>query len=305
MSINESAMHKTFEAFSYSYLRSIALIVLIAGISACSTVKIGTSDFIVSDSDLAAKKAKVPTKELNPLRERIGSLTFEVQDFKTKDGMVIRGIVRRHPEAQATVLLYGNNAFRVAQQGHLLINALASIPVNVVQFDYRGYGLSEGVPTAELIKSDALLIYDQVKTMFPGKIVIHGHSFGSFVASYIALNRQPDALVLEGTSTSANDFIRGMTPWYAKPFVRFEIEPALMEYDNQRLLQEYKKPLLIMVGNNDTVTPPAYARALFESVPEGSKQYREIPSADHMNVIQQSDTKIAYAEFITQLKRVK
>jgi pimeloyl-ACP methyl ester carboxylesterase len=78
-----------------------------------------------------------------------------------------------------------------------------------------------------------------------------------------------------------------------------------MEYDNQRLLQEYKKLLLIMVGNNDTVTPPAYARALFESVPEGSKQYREIPSADHMNVIQQSDTKIVYAEFITQLKRVK
>ncbi len=284
-------------------IRSLLIITSLICLSACSTVKVTTRDFIISDQDLQAQNRKVPSKELAPLQKRLDSIQFSPRDFTMSDGTVIRGILHQHPQAQATIILYGNNTFRVAQQAQVLLKSLAHLPLNIVQFDYRGYGRSDGTPSADLLKSDALSIYDEIKTNFPGPIIVHGHSFGSFVAAYVAANRNPDALVLEGTSTSANDFIRAMTPWYAKPFVSFDIEPALLDYDNQLMLTRYLNPLLILVGANDTVTPTAAAKALFSSAPSPLKFFKEIGNADHMNLIQQAESQTVYAEFIGNLKR--
>lgn len=286
-----------------SIAHAILFSLVLIGLSACSTVKVETRDFIISDQDLQAKNQKIPTKELGPLQKRLDDIQFSTQDFRMSDGTMIRGIVHRNPKAQATVILYGNNAFRVAQQGQVLLKSLAHLPLNIVQFDYRGYGRSEGTPSADLLKSDALNVYDEIKLSFPGKIIVHGHSFGSFVAAYVAANRQPDALVLEGTSTSANDFIRAMTPWYAKPFVTFDIEPALLAYDNRMMLSRYHNPLLILVGSKDTVTPVSAAKMLYSSAPSPAKFFHEISAADHMNLIQQSESQTAYGDFIAKLNR--
>jgi pimeloyl-ACP methyl ester carboxylesterase len=301
--ISSHFLHTFSTSATTTIAHAILFSLVLISLSACSTVKVETRDFIVSDQDLQAKNQKIPTKELEPLQKRLNDIQFSTRDFRMSDGTMIRGIVHRHPNAQATVVLYGNNAFRVAQQAQVLLKSLDHLPLNIIQFDYRGYGRSDGTPSAELLKSDALTVYDQIKLSFPGQIIVHGHSFGSFVAAYVAANRQPDALVLEGTSTSANDFIRAMTPWYAKPFVTFDIEPALLAYDNQMMLSQYHKPLLILVGSKDTVTPASAAKILFNSAPSPAKFFQEISAADHMNLIQQSESQTAYAEFIAKLNR--
>ena len=283
-------------------IRNVISVSLLLLMSACATVAVGTRDFIISDADLIEKNQSVPSKDIEGLRQRLGQFNFEKITFLMSDGVRLQGVIHRKPGATATVLLYGNNVFRVAQQAHVLFRALDPLPLNVVQFDYRGYGNSEGEPTAALMKSDALEVLDQVQAMSSGPLVIHGHSFGSFVASHVAAQRQVAALVLEGTHTSANDFVRGMTPWYAKPFVSFDIEPALHDYDNRQLLKQHRGALMILVGAKDTVTAPIHAKELFQSVTSAPKYFYEIPHADHMNTMKFSEAREAYQTLLRQLR---
>ncbi len=290
--------HQNYVAMLMKLAISILLFMLL---SACASVSVGTKDFIISDADLVEKKRRVPSKDIETLRQRLGQLAIEKIEFQMNDGVRLQGVIHRKPGATATVLLYGNNAFRVAEQAHILLRALDPLPVNVVQFDYRGYGNSDGVPSAALIKSDAVEIFDQMRTLSKEPLVIHGHSFGSFVASYVASQRKVMALVLEGTHTSAIDFVRGMTPWYAKPFVSFDIEPALSEYDNRKLLKDYRGFLLMLVGLNDTVTAPKHTRELFQFIASPSKFLYEIPNADHMNAMKSNKALEAYQMLLRQI----
>jgi pimeloyl-ACP methyl ester carboxylesterase len=74
-------------------------------------------------------------------------------------------------------------------------------------FDYRGSGRSSGVPTIAALKADALQVFDQVNARYPGRVVLHGQSLGSFVAAYVAQQR-PAArgMVLESTTTNVRDW---------------------------------------------------------------------------------------------------
>jgi pimeloyl-ACP methyl ester carboxylesterase len=275
--------------------------ILASQLGACATRHIRSADFLVPDSQLAAQQRPVPGRDLAALRERRPGQLLEEHEFRGGDGVLLRGVAYRHPAAQATVLLYGNNAFRVAQQGHILLAALAGLPLNVVQLDYRGYGRSEGQPTAAAIQADALLAYDQVRREFPGPLIVHGHSFGSFVASYVASARQPDALVLEGTSTSAEDFIHSMPPWYARPFVHFEIEDSLRGFDNRAYLRHFGGRLLILAGGEDRVTTPAQGLRLYAAAPAGHKQICLVAQADHMGIMKTPAATAAYAALLQQL----
>lgn len=281
---------------------SILLSFMLLGIVGCATVRVETRDFIISDRDLQDMNKNVPEKDLSGLMKRVGGINFSSEEFVMSDGVTLKGVIHYNSNAQGTLLVYGNNSYRVAQQGHILLKSLHTLPINIVLFDYRGYGRSDGTPSAELLKSDALEVYDNIKQKFPGKMFVHGHSFGSFVATYVAANRQPEALILEGTATSAYDFVMGMTPWYAKPFIKLDIDPAIFQYDNQRMLRQYTNSLLILVGENDSVTPPIAGKNLYLSAKSKNKKFFEVGGADHMNVMSKKYAEDVYSDFISELR---
>mmetsp|Transcript_7314 Transcript_7314/g.5297 ORF Transcript_7314/g.5297 Transcript_7314/m.5297 type:complete len:93 (-) Transcript_7314:1676-1954(-) len=68
--------------------------------------------------------------------------------------------------------------------------------INVMLWNYRGYGLSEGQPTPDVMKSDADAIYDYVKNVIAikGKIGVYGRSLGGIAASHLS-NRTNMAIV--------------------------------------------------------------------------------------------------------------
>lgn len=280
-----------------------AAIVMASLLGACTTVKVSPDQFIVPDSRLIAAKRPVPSHDLRALRERVPVMQLEERDFRTEDGLPLRAVVYRHPAAQATVLLYGNSGFRVAQQGQVLLKALAPMPVNVVQFDYRGYGRSGGTPTVDNMQRDALAVFDQVRKDMPGPVIVHGHSFGTFIAGWVASQRKADGLVLEGASTSAEDFARNATPWYARPFVRLDIEPVLLDIDNRRFLKAHEGALLVLTGENDRITPPAHGRQLYEAASTRTKAFHPVPGAGHMDSLAKPEASAAYAKLIASLGR--
>lgn len=229
---------------------------------------------------------------------------LEPQTLMTTDGVRLQGVLLRRPGAERTVLYFGPNLSTVERTAPGMAAALAPLNVNLVMFDYRGYGASEtGELTVPRLMTDAEEVFDHV-TRLPGlrpdATVVHGLSLGSFMAGHVAARRPTAGLVLEGSATSAEEFASAQIPWFARPVVRLEISPGLQGQGNLQYMDDINEPLLVLVGQRDTVTRPVFSRRLFEAstLPASRKRLAVIAGATHSDTMQQPEAIAAYGEFL-------
>ena len=97
------------------------------------------------------------------------------------------------PSVYGTVLYCGPNAgmyeafSMVPESSSWLGYYTTTLGMDVVLFNYRGYGMSTGVPSPSRLKSDGVAVYDYVRqVMGATKLIIHGESVGGMVATHIA-----------------------------------------------------------------------------------------------------------------------
>lgn len=76
--------------------------------------------------------------------------------IRATDGAILTGWKKTMPDANKTVMSFGGNAEDVRNTA---IDWTVS-RTNLITFEYRGYGESEGKPSEKNILSDALEIYD-------------------------------------------------------------------------------------------------------------------------------------------------
>jgi uncharacterized protein len=269
-------------------------------VTACTTMRIEESNFIRPDAlsgrvtqtrlDQAALQAVVPNAKLTD------------QTATGDGGQVLNGVLMQRPDAVATVLYFGGNAFRLDDSAKSVATRLAACPLNILVFDYRGYGRSPGSPTVANMKQDALNLYDHARAQFGGHVFVHGHSLGSFVAAYVGQNRDVRGLVLEATATHAQDWANANVPWYGKPFVTLQIAPSLLDIDNTQTLASFGKPTLILAGGQDRVTPPELGRKVHDVLPGPAKQFLLMPDAGHNNLLSSPEVVSAYCGFIQKHK---
>lgn len=298
--INREAISSSRSLFSLLSLTTdkdvmktgISLLLLSSTIflSACTTVNYTAQQFVPRDAG-----------KISTLQNKAPAYQVENLEFAQADGAHSRGVHIRKPGAEVTVLYFMGSGVRVDAHGATFAKDFTELDANVISFDYRGFGRSDsdGKPhgLAE-IERDALALYDHVRKQVPGRLVVHGHSFGSFVAARVAGQRAVDALVLEGTGTTALAYSENMVPWFAKPFVKINLDQELMAIDNRAALRNYAGPVMIINGANDTQTPAATARELFASIPRGNKRYEEIANAGHMNAMSKPESRQAYRAFL-------
>jgi len=88
---------------------------------------------------------------------------------------------------------------------------------SILLYDYRGYGINQGIPTENGLYTDIRTIYKflvKEKKVNPNKIIIYGYSLGSGVSSnlitYLIKNKLklPKALVLEAPFISINEMVK-------------------------------------------------------------------------------------------------
>nr|MCU0325318.1 lysophospholipase [Spirosomataceae bacterium] len=85
----------------------------------------------------------------------------------------------------------------------------------VLMYDFREFGKSNGRLTEANLISDAQYIYDSLKTKYPeNKIILYGRSLGTGVAVRLASTNSPKQLILE-------------TPYYSLPEVGWSHAPIL------------------------------------------------------------------------------
>jgi len=207
----------------------------------------------------------------------------------------------RQPNARVTILYFGGNQFTVGKFGAMTARLLASTGANLMFVDHRGYGQSQGTPTAQNLQSDGVAIFDYLAALrgiAATKIVVHGQSLGSFVAGHVAAERNLGGVVLESSITTTEDWVRGRAR-----AVPMTIAPALRGLGNQRNVARITEPLLLLVGEADGTTPPALSEALYRQSPltANRKILAVVAGAGHDNVLNKPAGQRAYRAFIEGL----
>ncbi len=141
---------------------------------------------------------------------------------------------------------------------------------------YRGFSGSTGTPTEKGLFSDGLAAYDWLKAQGfkDSDIVIHGHSLGTGVATYVATQRPARALILEAPFTAAVDVARE----------RYPVMPVdlLMKdkFASRTRIRDVHIPLLIVHGTADSVVPYAEGKALY-AMANAPKTFVTLPGSEH------------------------
>jgi fermentation-respiration switch protein FrsA (DUF1100 family) len=204
-------------------------------------------------------------------------LKYEEINYKTSDNHLINSWLIPADSSKYIVIFCHGNAGNISNRLES-IQIFNRLSLDVFIFDYRGFGKSKGTPDEEGTYLDALGAWDFLvgkKGYDPEKIIIFGRSLGSGVASWLAREKNPAALILESSFTSLPDLGANIYPFLPvrllskynyptfenlnyidcpKLFIHSkgdEIIPFTLGMENYRLARGQKEFLEIQGSHND------------------------------------------------------
>ncbi len=199
-------------------------------------------------------------------------IPFEDVTLRAPDGCALGAwYVPAEGPARGTALFCHGNAGNISHR-LLTIEKIRRLGLNVLIFDYRGYGRSDGRPSEAGIYSDGRTAWDwlvEVKCESPDRIVIWGRSLGSAVATRLAGEVRPAAVIIESAHTSVPDAGARAYPWMPVRLI------ARTRLDNLEQVRRVKCPLLAVHSTEDEMLPIEFGRKVFEAAP-GPKAFLEI-----------------------------
>lgn len=207
---------------------------------------------------------------------------FEYEDvhFESADGTKLHAWFFPNPNTKRAILYCHGNGEDVAADGdlcsHLSNNRVLN--ANVLVFDYRGYGHSEGSPNEVGCIADGAAAQKWLANRVgikPNEVVLMGRSLGSAVATALAANHGCRALILENSMPSIVSIAARQYPWLPVKWVMRN------RYDNMERMQHYTGPLWQSHGTADSLIPISSARTLFDASPSENKRWIEYPNLDH------------------------
>jgi len=152
---------------------------------------------------------------------------------------------------------------------------------NVLVFDYRGYGASEGVSANEAdlyADGDAAVAFVMKENnVSREQIVLYGHSLGTTVVADVASRGKFGAVVMESGLSSASSVASSALPWLPH-FLHFL---GKNRFESARKLASVRSPILIAHGDPDRTIPTGEARILYAAANE-PKQLLIVPGAGHV-----------------------
>jgi hypothetical protein len=201
-------------------------------------------------------------------------LNHEEVTFPSGDGTLLHGwfIPSRGP-SWATVIHFHGNAANMS--AHLKYASwLAYQGCQVMMFDYRGYGASEGQPFRRGLFEDSMAALNYVLSrddVDPDRVVLLGQSLGGANAIAVAAAAGEGAVravVVDSTFYSYRSIVRdkiGQLPvlrWFNGPLSYVMATDAFHSGDLIGHLSPI--PVLIIHGTDDEVVPYDHAPRLFE-----------------------------------------
>lgn len=212
---------------------------------------------------MQSKLVYFPSKEIvcTPADIR---LQYEDITMKTSDGLNLNAWYIPAKSQVGTVLFCHGNGGNISYSLDVA-ETLNKLNLNVLIFDYRGYGKSEGSPTENGTYTDAETAYQWLlkdKNIPENSIIVMGRSLGAAIAANLAKNHSPRILILESGFSSTPDVAAKQYPIFpVRLLCRYKYKTA--EY-----VKDIKCPLLVVHSTEDEIIPYANGKRIFNSAKE-------------------------------------
>ena len=164
-------------------------------------------------------------------------------------------------DSTPTVLYCHENAGNISY-GLETVRSFLDLGANVLVFDYRGYGRSDGRPSEQNVYADARAAWDWLVTeqrVSPSRIFVFGRSLGGAVAVDLATRVDCAGLILESTFTSAAALGQRLYPFVPIRLV------SRFSFDSLAKIRRVSCPVLVTHSPADEMIPYAMGRELFDA----------------------------------------
>ena len=219
-----------------------------------------------------------PERELNASPAEHG-LAYDDASLTTEDGVRLHGWFVPG-QGEITWLWFHGNAGNISHRLENLKQLHERLDVNILLFDYRGYGQSQGAPSEKgtYLDADAALAYLRSRQdVNADRIVYFGRSLGAAIAVDLAHHEPPYGLILESSLPPISFVARQAYPILPSWFVGIVLRAR---YDALSKIGNIEAPVLFLHGDKDDVVPISAGKRLFDAARE-PKQFYVIPNAGH------------------------
>lgn len=219
-----------------------------------------------------------PERTWNPADYGLEAARVEEVTIPTHDGQSLYGWYCRAEKPVASALFCHGNRGNLTVDAPLL-PVLVGAGMNVLTFDYRGYGRSAGRVTIRGILADAVYAARTHDELRPAKLpsILYGNSLGGAVAAQTTKRHRFDGVVLQSTFTNLRDMARHTFPNLPMHLI------AGTTFDTLSIVRRLDVPLLILHGTADEVAPCTMAHALYEHCP-APRWIRTIENGQHRDI---------------------
>lgn len=188
------------------------------------------------------------------------------------------------PNPENLVLMFHGNAQNLSSHAFNLTWMLEK-STDLLVFDYRGYGLSEGTPYPRGVVEDGLkllqIAYDKFKAGNYKRFIVYTQSLGGTIAmralEEVSWGNEISLLVLDSTFRSPQDVAyhktKGLLGWLISS-----------EFTAEKKLSHLTMPLLVIHAPRDPVIDIKFGAEIFMQAPSTKKSFWRIESGSHGDV---------------------
>jgi pimeloyl-ACP methyl ester carboxylesterase len=225
---------------------------------------------------------------------------YDVEEVRLEmpDGVRLHGWLKRPErlrpgEQYPLVIVYGG----VRRELSELVRLAPTGRWGWLMVNYRGFGLSGGVPTERAVLDDSKRVYDWAASrpdVDAANIVLLGRSLGSYVAVTVAAARRTRAAILATPFDSAVALGEKRFPHLpVRWFVGDKFDPA-------SLAPAVSVPALFVLAENDEITPVENGRALAQKW-GGLKELVTLRGATHSGIESREEYWGSVGEFLKKI----
>jgi len=220
-------------------------------------------------------------------------MKYEDLSIEVPGGALINAWFIGVDNAVGTVLFCHGNAGTMSHRIEAA-EIFKSLGLNVILFDYRGYGRSPGSPSEKRTYEDSEAVWDFLvskKRIPANEIVIIGRSMGGPIAAKLAKEHNPVLCILESTFISIPGVARARFPIFPTKLL------VTIKYPTIDYVKDIKSPILIVHSTDDEIIPYWMGEKIF-AVANEPKDFLQLSSGHNETYFENIDQYKAKLETI-------
>ncbi len=235
-----------------------------------------------------------PTKTPKDFKYNFPSY-FEEVFLETQDNIKLHGVHffnKEKPNKQVALYLHGNGG--TIEGWGFSADLFLKNSIDVFYLDYRAYGKSEGkISNEKALITDAQLAYNYLKEIYgEGNILLVGTSMGTGIATALATQNSPFALVLNAPYYSLVSLALEKMPFVPSFLVKYK-------FKTNENLKNVQCNTHIFHGNADALIPIQHSINLDKE--NENVELIKINNCPH-NIQNNADYKIEFDKYLKSLK---